>query len=468
VPDDAYSVVAAPVYYDYQAIGRVDLGANTRLRLMTYGSRDSIELFIDEPKDDPAFAGNIQGHLASHRVAVELESHSAAVTGSVSATLGFIDLVQHFGELEQTIGGPELYARGELGIELAPSLRLSFGADAWAYFYEGIYRGPVPGQLEGDPKEALPLGGERLVSAEDRGIDEVDPGAYVELAYRPFDSLLITPGVRVDYFSAFDAVTVDPRIAARYELSARTTLKAGVGSFTQPPEFWQALAGVGNPNLDPYRAIQTSAGVEQRFGDSIELGVEGFYKHLLDVVLATPNREAPFYSNDAEGRVFGAELSLEARWPREGYGYLAYTLSRSERSDSDGNYRLFDADQTHILSLLGTQGLGAGWEVGLRFRLISGNPVTPITGAVYDARSGLYVPTFGRTNSARNPSFHQLDLRVEKAFDLGLVTLTAYADVQNVYNAQTREGISYSFDYSESEAVTGLPFFPSLGLRGEL
>jgi TonB family protein len=468
VPEDAYSVVAAPVYYDYQGIGRIDLGSNTRLRLLAYGSRDSIELFIEDADDDPAFAGNIQGSLASHRVAVELESQSGAVSASVSATLGHIDMSQHIGELEQTLSGPELYARGELGLELWSNLRLTVGADAWAYFYDGIYRGPVPGQIEGDPKDALPFGGGRLVSGEDNSIDALNAGAYVELAYRPFEPLLLTPGVRVDRYGAFTYTSVDPRLAARYELSANTALKAGVGSFTQAPEFWQAIEMVGNPDLDPYRAIHTSAGVEQRVGEAVELGVEGFYKYLPNVVVATPNRERPFYTNDGKGRVYGAEFSAEARWLENGLGYLAYTLSRSERQDIEGGYRLFESDQTHILSLLASQGLGAGWEIGLRFRLVSGNPTTPITGAVYDARSGLYVPTFGATNSARNPTFHQLDLRVEKAFVAGPLTLTAYADVQNVYNAENREGTRYSFDYRENEAVTGLPFFPSLGLRGEL
>jgi TonB family protein len=468
VPEDAYSVVAAPVYYDYQAIGRIDLGANTRLRLMGYGSRDTIELFIDDTGDDPAFSGNIEGKLQSHRAAVELESHSGAVSGSVSATFGYTEIVQHFGELEQRLRGPELYARGELGVELARNLRLGLGADAWIYFYDGWYHGPYPGQLEGDPKDQTPFGSQRLVSDVDKGMDAASPGAYVDLAYRPVDALLVTPGVRVDYYGAFGAFSVDPRLSTRLEVSPHTTLKGGVGSYSQAPEFWQALDSVGNPDLKPYRAIQTSLGVEQRAGESLELGVEGFYKHLDDVVVTTPNREAPHYTNDGKGRVYGAEFSLEASWPSDGRAYGAYTLSRSERRDYGGGYRLFDSDQTHILSLAASQGLGAGWDVGLRFRLVSGNPTTPIAGAVYDARTGLYLPTFGATNSDRNPTFHQLDARVEKRWVMGAFALATYLDVQNVYNAENQEGVRYSYDYSESENVTGLPFFPSIGLRGEL
>jgi hypothetical protein len=468
VPEDAYSVVAAPVYYDYQAIGRLDLGDDTRLRLLTYGGSDSLELFIDDAGDDPALAGQIEGRIATHRAGVELESRAHGVTASLSATAGYLDMLFHLGELRQQLAGWEFILRAELGVELSERLELKVGSDTLAYLYDGTYHGPVPGQIEGDPRDSLPNGAQRLVSDRDDGIDAANPGGYVELAYRPVDALLIAPGVRVDYFGAFRAFAIDPRLSTRYELGPSTTLKAGVGSFSQVPEFWQALDSVGNPNLDPYRAIQTSAGVEQRFGDAVELGVEGFYKHMIDVVLATPNREAPFYTNDGAGRIYGGELSVEARWPYDGFGYLAYTLSRSERRELDGRYRLFDADQTHILSLTSSQGLGKGWEVGLRFRLISGNPMTPITGSVYDARTGLYVPTFGATNTARNPAFHQLDLRVEKSFQLGRLTLAAYADVQNVYNAKNQEGIRYSYDYRESEVVTGLPLFPSIGLRGEL
>ena len=34
-------------------------------------------------------------------------------------------------------------------------------------------------------------------------------------------------------------------------------------------------------------------------------------------------------------------------------------------------------DQTHILTILGSYRLGHGWEFGARFRLVSGNLVTP-------------------------------------------------------------------------------------------
>jgi hypothetical protein len=46
--------------------------------------------------------------------------------------------------------------------------------------------------------------------------------------------------------------------------------------------------------------------------------------------------------------------------------------------------------------------------------------------------------------------------------------LTAYLEVMNVYNQQNQEALRYSFDYQESTSVSGLPFFPNLGVRGAL
>jgi hypothetical protein len=51
---------------------------------------------------------------------------------------------------------------------------------------------------------------------------------------------------------------------------------------------------------------------------------------------------------------------------------------------------------------------------------------------------------------------------------VGPLLVGAYLDVQNAYNAENAEGARYSYDYSEREAVSGLPLFPNLGLKGEL
>ena len=151
------------------------------------------------------------------------------------------------------------------------------------------------------------------------------------------------------------------------------------------------------------------------------------------------------------------------------FGFLSYTLMRSERRDGPAEpWRLYNFDQTHILTVSGVYRLGRGWEAGATFRLISGSPTTPVIGAIYDANSDLYIPLSGAANSARNPFFHRLDVRLEKTWRFQAWKLALYLDVQNVYNHQNPEGIRYNFDYRESSIVSGLPIIPSLGVRGEL
>ena len=150
-------------------------------------------------------------------------------------------------------------------------------------------------------------------------------------------------------------------------------------------------------------------------------------------------------------------------------GWLAYTLSRSERRDSGAtDYRLFDFDQTHILAVLGSYVLPRNWQIGGRFRYVTGDPTTPVVGAVFNAGRDQYDPTYGPVNSARGASVSRSWMsRVDKRWIYRSWILNFYLDVQNVYNRANPEGISYSFDYRQSQVQSGLPILPILGVRAD-
>jgi hypothetical protein len=112
--------------------------------------------------------------------------------------------------------------------------------------------------------------------------------------------------------------------------------------------------------------------------------------------------------------------------------------------------------------------LGRGWETGLTFRLVSGNPDTPVAGSIYDVDSGLYLPVYGDINTIRSQMFHRLDVRIEKMWTFKAWRLALYLDVQNAYNAGNQEGLVYDFRFNESQVLTGLPILPVIGVRGEL
>jgi hypothetical protein len=176
----------------------------------------------------------------------------------------------------------------------------------------------------------------------------------------------------------------------------------------------------------------------------------------------------PPLQNDGIGRVYGGELIVRQELWRNLFGWVTYTVSRSERRDHPGApWRLFQYDQTHLLTLVASYRLPRGFQVGLRFRYATGNPFTPVARSYYDTLSDTYLPVWGATYSRRLPSFNQLDLRVDKEFVFDRFKLVVYLDLENVYNATSAEGATFNYDFTRQAYLGGLPFLPVLGVRGE-
>ena len=165
--------------------------------------------------------------------------------------------------------------------------------------------------------------------------------------------------------------------------------------------------------------------------------------------------------------MYGVELLFRKELTTRLFGWIAYTFSRSQRIDRPGDqWRLFDFDQTHNLTAIASYKLPRGWQIGARFRFITGNPETPVLGSRYQAPLDVYLPIYGATNSERVPPFSQLDVRIDKMWTFDAWTLDAYLDVLNAYNRRPVEGTLYSYDFGQSEYLRGLPIIPTLGLKG--
>ena len=301
---------------------------------------------------------------------------------------------------------------------------------------------------------------------------------------QPTDRWRIVPGFRLDYARDTRSLDPNPRINSRYDIvkggiqpdgtwNLRTTVKGGVGEYTQPPQYQQTDAVYGTPGLQANRSIHYSLGVEQEVTRDIDVSVEGFYKDLSRLVAAGYDPNGPRYTNLGTGSVIGTEVLIKYKSDKRFFGWLAYTLSKSVRRDYPGGpeYHI-EFDQTHILTVLGSYRLGRGWEFGSRFRLISGNMYTPLVGApslpaIYTADAGSYTWLQGQINSQRLPVFHQLDIRVDKRWQFRDWQLGAYLDVYNAYNHPAVEAVSYDYRYAKSSYMTGIPFLPSIGVRGE-
>lgn len=206
-----------------------------------------------------------------------------------------------------------------------------------------------------------------------------------------------------------------------------------------------------------------------------------YWKRLFDLaqpsdrVVSRVGRLVPErFSSEGGGTSYGAELLL--RWDPDGrfFGWIAYSLSRTRRDRQLSAGTLEESadayDQPHNVVAVGTVELPELWDglsAGFRVRYTTGNPYEPVRGAAYDADADAYRPLTTGVTTAREPDFFQLDVRVDKKWTRRTWTFTAYLEVQNATNRKNPEGPAYNYDYSQSGWVSGLPLFPSFGLRAE-
>lgn len=477
-------VTNAPVYYDYQGILETKPSATSKLSIRAFGSNDRLELLIKDPlAAEPGVGGNIRFSSGSHlgqmiytdKLSQNVDLYSMVSFGKQTLEFGL-------GALHFSVDSYPLSYRSEIGWKLASGIKINSGLDFQFIPFDVSVRAPSPpreGQPDPGPLSSLPLLEQNISSSAFR------PGWYVEGEITPTRRTRVVPGLRVDYSRDTGHADFSPRLNARYDIvsptqdgsaehpAKRTTLKAGVGYYYQPPEFQETSKVFGTPNLLSNRALHYGVGIEQEISRHIEASVEGFYKDMNRLVSSSAASTSFGYANNGLGHVIGLETLIKYKPDRRFFGWVAYTLSRSVRQDNEqAPERLFQYDQTHILTVLGSYRIGRGWEMGARFRLVSGNLYTPLQSspaisALYAADAGTFIAQSGAPFSKRLPPFHALDIRFDKRWQFRKWRFSTYLDIQNAYNHPAVEALTYNYNFSKSGYQTGLPILPSIGMRGE-
>ncbi len=459
-------VTTAPVYYDYQAILQKDFDKKNSLRLFFFGSDDRLSILTKTVNgSNPGVGGNISIGTAFYRFQARyLAKFSEDTELRLTAAVGKDALDFSIGDNFFVLSSYPINPRAEISQKIAPGVRNNFGLDIFYAPYTVDVRLPAPPR-PGQPPPG-PFGSQPPLVVNDS--DAIyRPALYDEVELTPWAGTRIVPGVRLDYAKDTRAWDVQPRVVVRQDLHRtfpRTTLKGGIGRFAQPPQPQETNRVFGMAGLVSNVANHYGGGVEQELTRQVEVSIEGFYRQY-------DRRVVQLLGNVGEGRAFGIETLHRYKPDDRFFGFLAYTLSRSVRKDGpDEPERLFNFDQTHILTTVGSYRLGKGWEIGGRFRYVSGSLNTPNGYGFYDATVGAYIPLADYPPTAhRNPAFHQLDVRVDKTWQLTAdVKMSAYLDILNIYNSANVEGVSYNYNYTLSTNATGIPFLPSIGIRGEL
>ena len=201
----------------------------------------------------------------------------------------------------------------------------------------------------------------------------------------------------------------------RLAVAAHVALKGAAGAYSQPPDPGAFSRVFGDPSLRPQRGTQYVVGVDVDPTGTLHIEVEGFYKELRNLVVPGIVPGGPALVGEGIGRAYGGELLARQQLAHNFFGWISYTLSRSERY-RDTIWVPYDFDRTHLVNVVAGLPLPRNWDVGVRGQYQSGRPATDTSGY----------------NAARNAGYLRIDLRVDKRAVYRRWLLDFYVDITNV------------------------------------
>lgn len=315
--------------------------------------------------------------------------------------------------------------------------------------------------------------------------------------------LVLEPGLRIQNYASLSEFTVEPRLAAKYNVTEKIRLKAAGGFYTQNliaavndqdvvNLFYGFLSGPENlprkfngQNVTSalQRAWHCGAGIELDLGQHQEINIEGFYKDFTQ--LTNINRDKLYDENDLSkpefqrndfaieiGNSYGMDFKYKYEFKKM-YLWAVYSLTYVERFDGTRNYSPH-FDRRHNVNLVATYTFDKkrSWNLNTRWNFGSGFPFTQTQGfyeklnteapgnpLTQNGNIGVY---YTEINNGRLPSFHRMDVSLSKKMTLKKnQTMTLTVAATNVYN---RDNIFY-FDRARFTRINQLPIIPTVGIN---
>ncbi len=278
---------------------------------------------------------------------------------------------------------------------------------------------------------------------------------------------------------------VSPRLGISFPITDEGILHFSYGHFYQIPTLRRLyktsifgaglVPSVGYADLKPEKTVSYEFGLQQQFTKILAIEINVFYKDIQDLLgLQSIHYESAkygpsdytIYLNNDYGSVKGVTFSLTKRYDPVSRlsAWADYTYQIAEGNSVKSGSFFYNAltgeeeekrivplkwDQRHIMSTTIMIGDPRKWSISFIGKLSSGWPYTP------DIPLANYVP---ESNSDFKPWQRNVNMRLQKTFNLGKFSLVAFAKIYNLFDIRNEQLVfddtgraGYTYGYQSSQ-----------------
>ena len=320
------------------------------------------------------------------------------------------------------------------------------------------------------------------------GITLTDVGAYLEPEFRLGGDWQVTTGLRLHAFPSLSSTFLEPRLRATWRRGIHQVSVAGglyhqeiVGVTDRRDAAGVFTVWTPTPVGEVARAVHALVGYRVTPMLGLTLSAEGYAKDLSNLSVGEWTAYPRFTTNlqPADGTAAGLDLRLDVQRGRFN-GALSYSLASvryvAQQAQLPVWYGVEELDyrpthdRRHQVDALASVTL-AGFDLSVRWQFGSGIPYSRALGfdrfLFLDGGVDVFEEPatdrviYERPFNATLPTYHRLDIAVEREFDLGPAELTVHAGLINAYD---RANLFY-YDAFTLRRVDQLPLLPSFGLK---
>ena len=280
-----------------------------------------------------------------------------------------------------------------------------------------------------------------------------------------------TWGLRANLSKSKHLLTFSPRWNTTFAFNDQLNFNASVGLFRQDPDLSN---GSQLGLLKQNKVIQSNIGAQYQWNASTYFWMEAYHKYYYDLIVLNPDF---IYDNSGNSRVRGVEFFVQHQ--RQNLLFRgSYSLSKATRKRhlQTQSYPFY-YDQRHRLNIyLNYNKVARSYRIlpthyVLNYRVFSGTPYTNVSG--YEPDSLIPYPIFEEINQARNPIYHNMNLKLTWEYFIGKrkkTKLHIFLEYWNLLNTKNILGRRYAPNPNlPGEVITQLQYYepriPNIGIK---